>query len=393
MTSGRCLVFLLSVAHPPIVTETDRYLNVFDRFLGHYGGPVRTPEPSRPSPRQPGPEQTAPDRAPLPLLVLILAIAVLAISSSAVLILWADAPAVSVTFWRTLGGALILAPAAYRSASVDRGVDGVSDRPTGRQWLIIAVSGVALGVHFATWLTSLELTSVAASVTLVSTVPIFIAVWFLLTGRPPSRGTWLAIGLAIVGTAIITIGDAITQTGLGGDSGAAGNLAGAGDDLAKNPLLGDGLALVGAATMAVYLMLGDRLRASLSTAAYASRTYAFAALSVLVFALLSGTDLTGYPTTTWLAIGAMVLGPQLAGHTALNYLLRRLGSVSVSLALLVEPIGAATLVWLIFNDVPPATALLGGPLVIAAVGFQILIRARAGELSAGSPATQDGAGV
>ncbi len=139
-------------------------------------------------------------------------------------------------------------------------------------------------------------------------------------------------------------------------------------------------------------MLGDRLRTTLSTAAYASRTYAFAALSVLAFSLVSGTELTGYSATTWLAIGAMVLGPQLAGHTALNYL-RQLGSVSVSLALLVEPIGAATLVWLIFDEVPPVTALLGGPIVIAAVGLQILIRARAGELDGGSRQDADVHGV
>ena len=374
------MVFLVCVAHPPIVTETGRYLNVFGRFLRYYGGPVHPPEPSRPTAPQPRQGDPAARDVPLILLVLILAVAVLAISSSAVLILWADAPAVSVTFWRTLGGALILAPAAIRSASARRSANGVADRPTGRQWLIIAVSGVALGTHFSTWLTSLELTSVAASVTLVSTVPIFIAVWFLISGRPPSRGTWLAIGLAIVGTAIITIGDAVTST----DTIANGASSGNGSSSGSNPLLGDALALVGAATMAVYLLLGDRLRSTLSTAAYASRTYAFAALSVLGFALISGTELTGYPTSTWLAIGAMVLGPQLAGHTALNYLLRRLGSVSVSLALLVEPIGAATLVWLIFEDVPPLTALLGGPLVIAAVGFQILIQARAGELDTGS---------
>lgn len=334
------------------------------------------PEPTRPAVPQRQPNQTSAERAPLVLLILVLAVAVLAISSSAVLILWADAPAVSVTFWRTLGGAVILAPAAIRSASGRRSGNRTPDRPTRRQWLVIAISGVALGVHFATWLSSLELTSVAASVTLVSTVPIFIAMWLLLTGKPPSRGTWFAIGLAIIGTAIITLGDAVGQN----DADTANS--------ASDRLLGDGLALIGAATMAIYLTLGDRLRSHLSTAAYASRTYAFAALSVFVFALVSGTELTGYSTSTWLAIGAMVLGPQLAGHTALNYLLRRLGSVSVSLSLLVEPIGAATLVWLIFSEVPPLTAVLGGPLVIAAVGFQILIRSRNGELTGNFAAKQ-----
>lgn len=303
---------------------------------------------------------------PLGAVVLVLAVAVLAISSSAVLILWADAPAVSVTFWRTLGGAIILAPVALRSSLRRR--QGPADRPSGRQWLILTASGVALGLHFATWLSSLELTSVAASVTLVSTAPIFIAVALAVLGRPPGRATWLAIGLAIVGTTIITVGDAVAGTDA--EAGSTTGLATAGSD----PVVGDLLALVGAAAMAAYLMLGDRLRSTMSTAAYASRIYAVAAVAVLVFALTTGTALTGFDTRTWLAIGAMVLGPQLAGHTVLNYLLRRLGSVSVSLSLLLEPIGAATLVWLIFDQLPPITAVIGGPLVLLAVGYQILAR-------------------
>ena len=314
-------------------------------------------------------QETAPaeqSHLPLGAVVVVLAVAVLAISSSAVLILWADAPAVSVTFWRTLGGAIILAPAAVRSSMSRRSEP--PDRPSPRQWLILVASGVALGLHFATWLTSLELTSVAASVTLVATAPLFIAVALAVLGRPPGRTTWLAIGLAIIGTAIITVGDAVS--GADGEAGSTTGLVTAGSD----PVVGDLLALVGAAAMAVYLLLGDRLRSTMSTVAYASRTYAVAAAAVLVFALATGTALTGFDTGTWLAIGAMILGPQLAGHTVLNYLLRRLGSVSVSLSLLLEPIGAATLVWLIFDQLPPVTALVGGPLVLMAVGYQIVAR-------------------
>ncbi|MGH1490340.1 MAG: DMT family transporter [Acidimicrobiales bacterium] len=274
----------------------------------------------------------------------VLAIAIVAISSSAILVRWADASPIALAFWRTLGGALVLAPAAARAAV----------RPTKAQWVGIGLAGVALGAHFATWLASLELTSIAASVTLVATVPLIVAVALALTGRPPGSRTWLAIVLAIAGTLIITLGDI--------DGGGSG----------RSPLIGNGLALIGAATMAFYLITGDRLRTSLSTAAYASRTYAVAAATMLAVALIGGVDLIGYDRRTWLAVLGMIIGPQLAGHTALNFLLGQLGSVSVSLALLAEPLGATILAWLAFRELPPLAAAFGAPLVIIGVAIHIV---------------------
>ena len=281
--------------------------------------------------------------------ILLLVVAVLAVSSSAVLVRLADASPVALAFWRTLGGALILAPAARRSTA----------KPDRRQWWVIVAAGVALGVHFATWLASLELTSVAASVTLVSTAPIIIAIVQVVGGhRPPAR-TWWAIAAAFTGTIIIAGSDA-TAAGPGGASGD------------RSALFGDGLALIGAITMAFYLMAGDRLRSSLSTAGYASRAYGVAAAAGLVVAAGSGVELTGFDRRTWLAIAAMVVGPQLLGHTALNHLLAKLGSLTVALALLLEPLGAALLVLLFFGDVPPLGAILGAPLVIAAIALQVV---------------------
>jgi len=268
------------------------------------------------------------------------AIAITAVSSSAVLVRWIDASPVALAFWRTAGGALILAGPSWRSDS----------RPSRSQWPSLGLAGVALGVHFATWLASLELTSVAASVTLVSTAPLIIALYLLLMGRSPGLRTWLAIALALVGTAVITSGDF---------------------GQADQALLGDGLALIGAAAMAVYLTVGARLRATLTTSVYASRTYAVAALAMVPVIVAFDIDLWGYSTTTWLAIGAMIAGPQLAGHTVFNSLLQRLGSVTVSLTLLVEPLGASLLVWLIFAELPPMTALIGAPLVLLGLAIHI----------------------
>lgn len=274
-------------------------------------------------------------------------VAIIAVSSSAVLVRWADAPAEALAFWRTAGGAVILAPAARRSRSV-------LDR---RQWMAIGVAGAALALHFSTWLASLELTSVAASVTLVTTAPLMIAIGAVVLGRRPPLTTWIAIVVAIVGAAVITLG--------GGDAdGQASGVAG-------DPALGNILALVGAAAMATYLVAGDRVRSSVSTAAYAARAYAVAAVVLAGYAAATGLTLWGYDRQTWLAIVGMILGPQLAGHTMLNLLLERLGSVTVSTLLLAEPVGAGLLVWLLFAELPPAAAWIGGPLVIGAVALQL----------------------
>lgn len=268
-------------------------------------------------------------------------VAVLAISSSAVLVRWADADPVALAFWRTLAGAAILAIPARRARV----------RPTRAQWPLLIGAGIALGLHFSSWLASLELTSVAASVTLVSVAPLVIAFVGAISGRRPSRRSWIAVAIALAGTVVITAGD------LGG-----------GDDA----LIGDGLALVGAVCMACYLMIGDRLRTSLPTAVYASRVYLLAACSLVPALLVFRIPIWGYDRTTTLAIIGMVLGPQLAGHTVLNALLKPLGSLAISLSLLVEPLGASVLVWLALGDVPPIGAVIGAPIVLFGLGLHLL---------------------
>ncbi len=275
----------------------------------------------------------------------LLLVAIMAIASSAVLVRWAEAPAIALAFWRTLGGAVILAPRAL-AARNDR------PKPLRSTELAILGAGVALALHFSTWLASLEMTSVAASVTLVSTAPIFVALiqWCFGGSRPTNR-SWLVIGVTLLGIAIIAGGDI--------------------EIAASDELLGNGLALVGAAAMAVYLVLGGRVRSELSTAEYGATAYAAAAVALLPAALLTGTPLWGYDTQTWLIIGAMILGPQLAGHTVLNLLLERLGSLTVSLALLAEPIGASALTWLLLSEAPPLVAWIGSPVVLLGLALHL----------------------
>ena len=308
----------------------------------------------------------------------ILVAAIVAISSSALLVRYADASAVALAFWRTLGGGLFLWAADRWLRSGSDPIDPTRSssptragqrRPTRAQWLRIGVAGLALAVHFAAWLASLELTSVAASVTLVATAPLMIALYDAVGGRRPTMMTWIAVVLAIAGSAVITLGDLAE---------GADQLAGGATTDATVPfglsatVWGDILALVGAAAMAVYLVVGAELRGRLSTTAYASRAYTTAAVVLGAWAMVSRVSLVGFNPQTWLAIAAMTAGPQLVGHTGLNHLLRRLGSLTVSLALLVEPVAASLLVWAFLGEIPPSSAVVGAPIVIGAVALHLV---------------------
>ena len=272
----------------------------------------------------------------------LMAIAVVSIASSAVLVEVAAASAVALAFWRCLGGALLLAPAAARS--------GISLAQLRRCQVPLLLGGLSLGLHFATWLASLERTSTAASVTLVTTAPVFVVAGTWLTGRRPSSRTLVAVAIAVVGAVVLT-----------------------GGDLIRNPgsVDGDLLALTGAVCMAVYLLVGDRLRSDLGTASYAAPVYAIAAAALIPIAFVGGVALTGFDSHTWLAVGAMIIGPQIGGHTVLNHLLGRIGSVLVSMILLAEPIVASLLTWIFFGEVPPSTAWIGAPIVLLGMGLAI----------------------
>jgi drug/metabolite transporter (DMT)-like permease len=215
---------------------------------------------------------------------------------------------------------------------------------------------VALGAHFGTWIASLDYTSVAASVVLVSTTPVFVAVAaYVLFGERTSVVSFAGILLAIAGTAVIA-----------GGAPGSGNAAS----------LGNVLALVGAAAMAVYVLIGRSLRTGgVGALPYSIVGYSAAALSLLPVALLSGAQLWGYSARTWFWLFVITLGPQLLGHTVLNWALEYVRASIVSGAILAEPVIAALLAWLVLSEKPGLATLLGGLVVLA--GLYLLLRGNA----------------
>lgn len=252
------------------------------------------------------------------------------------------APALGVAFWRTSLGALVLAPLAWRERVR---AEAPLDRTTRR---LLLASGLFLGLHFVLWLGSLALTTVAASVTLVTVSPIFVALggWWLLGERVRSR-TWLGMTLTIVGALTIGLADA------GGE--------------APNAVLGDVMAFGGSLAVSGYMLLGRRLRREVGALAYAATVYAWAGALILLVCVVLGVPLWGYAPTAWLAIAGILVGPQLLGHTIFNTLLSTVTATVVALVIVAEPVVATLLAWVVLGELPTDLFWLGAPLVLVGV--------------------------
>ncbi len=272
------------------------------------------------------------------------AVAVVAVSTSAILVRWSTAPALVKGFYRVLFTTLLLAPLTVTRHG------GAVRALSWRDGLAAAATGVALAVHFASWFESLEWTSVAASVTLVQTQPVFVAIGAgLLLDEHVDRRTVAGIGIAVFGIAVMTASDA---------SGAAAG---------PRPLYGNLLAVLGAVTAATYFLAGRSLRQRIDLVPYVTVVYAVCAVVLLGMVAAQGLALVAYPPREWLLFLGMALGPGILGHTLINWALAHLESSVVSVSLLGEPVGSTLLALVLLAEVPAGLTVAGGAVVLAGI--------------------------
>lgn len=272
-----------------------------------------------------------------------LVLGVVIVSWAAILIRWAgEAPPLVIAAGRLAGASLILTPVALITGAhrelrlLSRG-----------EALLTLLSGVALAIHFASWIASLSLTTVASSVVLVSTNPLWVglASHFILRERV-SRLSGGGIALAVLGSILIGYGDFGTS---------------------QQALWGDLLALVGAISVSTYFLLGRRLRQRLSIVAYIWPVYATAAVITSGTCLLTGQRFQGYAPSTYGMLILLAIGPQLLGHSSLNYALEQLSATFVTVTVLGEPIGSTLLALLLLDEVPTWTTWLGGAMILGGI--------------------------
>lgn len=279
--------------------------------------------------------------------------ALTAVSSSAPLIAFAAAPGLALAFWRNALAAAVLTPVslAHRRAELRSLLAGPGRRVARHSGL----AGLALAAHFATWMPSVQLTSVAAATALVATQPVWQGLIARAQGRQPRAATWLGIALAVTGAILAT----------GADVAVSGRA-----------VVGDLLAIAGGMAAAVYTALGERARATISTTTYTTICYGVCGLVLLLVCLVAGLPLTGYDPATWLAILGLVAGAQLLGHSMFNYVLRRVSATTVSVLILLEAPGAALIAWAWLGQLPRPLTLPGLALLLAGVAVVVLGGAR-----------------
>ncbi len=229
-----------------------------------------------------------------------------------------------------------------------------------REMLLSGLSGVALALHFAAWIPSLRMTSVAASTALVTTAPVWTLLLERWLGHRAPRGTWC--GIALAGSGIVVITGADSWTGSGSDT----------------VLLGNFLALAGGIIGAVYTVLGGRIRQKVSTATYTAVAYTSCALVLLPLCLMAGQPLLGFEARTWAELVGLTLIAQLLGHSALNRAVKAAGPTVVALVVLLEVPGATLLAWVFWGQSPPWLVLPGAVLLVLGLGVVLRARSQAG---------------
>ena len=283
---------------------------------------------------------------------------IMAVSTASIFIRFAqvEIPSLVIAAGRLTLATLVIAPFAVKRWVKDR---VVLDRKT---WGLLTVAGLFLGLHFVTWITSLEYTSIASSVVLVTTAPLWVA--FLSPIFLKEKiSQWVLIGLVIAlsGAVIVGVGSSCMFSG--------GKLVCQGMEewWSGRNFVGNILALMGAILSGAYLMVGRSVRNRLSLPIYTAIVYGIASIVLIILVILTGTPVGGYSSASYLWVAALALVPQVIGHTAFNCALKYLSATYVSIALLGEPIGTVILAALFLREMPAILEILGGVLILSGI--------------------------
>lgn len=300
---------------------------------------------------------SAPNRPVISPLIVI-SFGILAVSTASIFIRYAQesVPSLVIAAWRLTIASLVLAPIAYSRQRTEL------SSLKAKEWGLALAAGVFLALHFATWISSLEYTTVASSVVLVTTTPLWVALLAPFTIKEPiTRLILLGMLLALVGGVIIGLSDACQV--------ATGRLAcpPLSDFIRGSAFFGDILAVTGAVMAAGYVIIGRRLRSSMSLIGYIFIVYGMAAVVLVLIMLASGKSAFGYPASAYVWLVLLALIPQLLGHSSFNWALRYLSAAYVSITLLGEPIGTTILAYFLLGETPSGLKIIGAILILLGI--------------------------
>jgi len=278
--------------------------------------------------------------------------AIVSISFAATLIRLADAPAIVIAGYRMLFSTIVLLPFVLSSRKVLRELRGLR----GGDAALITLSGLFLSVHFMSWIASIFLTGVASSIVLVTTMPLFVALFsvFALKERVPLL-FWVGLALAAAGAFAIGGGDLF-----GGGVRWKGDL----------------LALLGAVAAGGYFIIGSSMRKRFSLLAYVFPVYLVSTAVIFAVALTWRIPVTGYRGMMYVYALLLAVVCQIMGHTLFNWALRHVRATFVTLGVLGEPVGASVIAYIVLGETPLSREVAGGMLILAGLFCALHFRKR-----------------
>ncbi|MCA0756830.1 DMT family transporter [Paenibacillus sp. N4] len=271
---------------------------------------------------------------------LLYVIGIVAISFSSIFIRWSSADVAVIAMYRLYLTNLLMLPLAWKYRAELLGLSA-------RQIKLLAASGLMLGLHFLLWMTSLRLTTVASSTVILTLEPVLVMLGsYLLFRTKVNRIMLWGMGLALIGSVIIGSGDF---------------------QLSREALTGDVLSFLGAAAVAVHMLIGKQLRADISAFAYNFWVFFIAATALAAYNLALGLPFTGYGAGEWGIFLLLAIVPTLFGHYLFNWLLKHMSAAAVSMSVLGEPVIASLLAWMLLKEALTAYQLGAGALILFGV--------------------------
>src|SRR5690625_4360214 len=252
-------------------------------------------------------------------------IGAISVSTSAIFVkLATEAPAAMIANYRLLFAVIIMLPIIIIKHRHEFKLI------TRKDWIFSTFAGIFLAAHFILWFESLNYTSVASSVVLVTLQPIFAFLGtYLFFKERFSPGAVISMLIALFGSIIISWGDF---------------------QISGMALLGDILALLGAITITVYFLFGQRVRKQLSLMTYTFIVYSISSITLIFYNLALQNPFLGYPASHWWIFLALAIIPTFFGHTLFNWALRWLSTSTISMGIIFEPVGASILAYFIFGE-------------------------------------------
>ena len=275
--------------------------------------------------------------------MVMIVIGVIGISMSAILIRFSTAPSAVTASWRLLWTVILMSPVVFGTKVCRKELLSINRRTVG----LSIISGIFLAVHFWFWFESLRLTSVASASTIVSTEVIWVSIgFFLFLKGKLSLKAIAAIAVAFGGSALVALAD----SGSGGTH-----------------LQGDLFALLAAMAVAVYMLIGRTLRASVCNTVYTYIVYAACAAGLLTMSVIQQQGLFDYGINGILIGLALAVFSTILGHSVFSWCLKYFSPSFVSASKLCEPVVAAILAGFLFGEVPGPIQLMGCVLILGSV--------------------------